>query len=219
MATLRQLAAEAAGTALLLVTTIGATLIAERLTPGNEAALLLGNGLATGAMLFILITRLGPISGAHFNPAVTLMLAPGRDKIPYITVQIIAAIAGVVLVHLATGLAPIALATKARPGAGMWLSEATVTFGLLMVIMIGGHLRPAVVPALVALWIALSIYFSPSTGFANPAVTIARMLSGTSAGIRPIDAAGFILSQLAGAALAFYICGVLISRKRLSHRA
>jgi glycerol uptake facilitator-like aquaporin len=205
MATPRQLVAEAIGTALLLATVVGSGIMAQQLSAGNDAVALLGNTAATGAMLYVLITLLGPISGAQFNPAVTMLLAPRADKIPYIIVQVVAAIVGVTIAHLMFGLDPVQISTHARIGPAQWFSEMIATFGLLMTIIIGIRHKPEAVPALVALWVVAGYWFTASTNFANPAVTIARALTDTFAGIRPDGVIGFIIAQLIGATLAFYV--------------
>ncbi len=210
MTMVRKLAAEAIGTALLLATVVGSGIMADTLAAGNDAVALLGNTAATGAMLYVLITLLGPISGAQFNPAVTMLLAPKADKIPYIIVQIIAAIAGVIIAHIMFELDPMQVSTKARLGPAQWFSEMLATFGLLTTIIIGIRHKPEAVPALVAMWVVAGYWFTSSTNFANPAVTIARSLSDTFAGIRPDGIIGFIIAQLIGATLAFYVSRWLI---------
>ena len=210
MSLARKLAAEAIGTALLLATVVGSGIMAETLAAGNTAVALLGNTAATGAMLYVLITVLGPISGAQFNPAVTMLLAPNKDKIPYVVVQLIAAIIGVLLAHVMFELPLAQVSTHARVGPAQWLSEGVATFGLLMTIMLGSHYKPGGVAALVASWVVAGYWFTSSTSFANPAVTIARALTDTFAGIRPDGVIGFIIAQLIGATLAFYTSRWLI---------
>lgn len=210
MATSRQLTAEAIGTALLLATVVGSGIMADGLAAGNDAVALLGNTAATGAMLYVLITLLGPISGAQFNPAVTMLLAPKAEKIPYIVVQIIAAIFGVIIAHIMFGLDPIQVSTHARIGPAQWLSEVVATFGLLTTIIIGIRHKPEAVPALVAMWVVAGYWFTSSTNFGNPAVTIARALTDTFSGIRPDGVLGFIIAQLIGATLALYVSRWLI---------
>ena len=206
MATPRQLVAEAIGTALLLATVVGSGIMADSLAAGNDAVALLGNTVATGAMLFVLITLFGPISGAQFNPAVTLLLAPKTDRLAYIIVQIIAAIAGVIIAHAMFGLAPLQVSTHARVGPAQWFSEMVATFGLLTTIILGIRHKPEAVPMLVAMWVVAGYWFTSSTNFANPAVTSARALTDTFAGIRPDGVIGFIVAQLIGAAMAFFVC-------------
>jgi len=199
---LRPVAAEFFGTLLLLATVVGSGVMAERLARGNDAVALIGNTAATGAVLYVLITILGPISGAHFNPAVSLTLGERRRLLPYIVAQLAGALCGVWLVHLMFDMSVLQWGVKPRTGIGQWVSEAVATFGLVTTIIIGGRHRPQAVPALVALWIVAGYWFTASTSFANPTVTIARALTDSFAGIRPADAPGFILAQLAGALLA-----------------
>jgi glycerol uptake facilitator-like aquaporin len=206
----RKLVAEAIGTTLLLATVVGSGIMADSLAAGNDAVALLGNTAATGAMLYVLITLLGPISGAQFNPAVTIMLAPKADKVPYILVQIVAAIAGVIIAHIMFGLDPMQVSTKARVGPAQWFSEVLATFGLLMTIIVGLRHKAEAVPALVAMWVVAGYWFTSSTNFANPAVTIARALTDTFAGIRPDGVIGFIGAQLVGATLAIYVSRWLV---------
>jgi glycerol uptake facilitator-like aquaporin len=205
-----KLIAEAIGTALLLATVVGSGIMAEQLSAGNDAVALLGNTAATGAMLYVLITLFGPISGAQFNPVVTLLLAQKAEKLPYIIVQIIAAIVGVIVAHIMFELDPMQISTHARIGPAQWFSEFVATFGLLTTIIIGLRHKPEAVPALVAMWVIAGYWFTASTNFANPAVTIARALTDTFAGIRPDGVIGFIIAQLAGATLAFYVSRWLI---------
>ena len=203
----RTIAAEFIGALILFATVVGSGVMAERLSGGNDAIALLGNTGATGAVLYVLITLLGPISGAHFNPAVTLMLGARRDWLPFIAAQLIGGIIGVLIVHAMFDLPLLQLAIKPRTGTGQWIGEFIATFGLLFTIVVGSRQRPDAVPALVALWIVAGYWFTSSTSFANPAITIARAITNSFAGIRPIDAPGFILAQFAGAA-----AGVIIGR-------
>jgi glycerol uptake facilitator-like aquaporin len=195
----RRLAAEALGSMVLFATVIGSGIMAERLAGGNVAVALLGNTAATGAVLYVLIVTLGPVSGAQFNPAVALMLGARRDWLPFIAAQLIGGVAGVLLAHGMFEVPLIEIGTKARTGMGQWIGEFVATFGLLFTIAAGSRARPDAVPALVALWIVAGYWFTSSTSFANPAITLARALSDSFAGIRPIDAPGFIIAQLAGA--------------------
>lgn len=195
----RTFAAEALGAALLVATIIGSGIMAERLADGNIGVALLANSVATGAMLYALITLLGPISGAHFNPVVTLLLAPQREWIPRIAAQCGGGIIGVMLAHLMFQLPVLQWGETVRTGPAQWLSEAIATFGLLLTIRLGAHVRPTALPTLVAAWIMAAYWFTASTSFANPAVTIARALTDSFAGIRPFDLPGFILVQFAGA--------------------
>jgi glycerol uptake facilitator-like aquaporin len=195
------------GTAFLLATVVGSGIMGERLAAGNVALALLANSLATGAMLFVLIVTLGPISGAHFNPAVTLAMAgtrnlPWREVLPYLSAQLIGAFAGVASAHLMFGL-PLFFASHHpwHGGAQLW-SEAVATFGLLFVIWACSRFRPSATAGAVGAYITAAYWFTSSTSFANPAVTLARSVSDTFAGIRPADAPAFMAAQLAGAAAA-----------------
>jgi glycerol uptake facilitator-like aquaporin len=213
-ATRRILAAEAIGTALLVATVVGSGIMAERLSGGNDAVALLGNTAATAAMLFVLIALLGPISGANFNPVVTILLRNDKLRWPVIAVQIAAAIAGTILAHAMFGHALIETGVKLRTGPAEWLGEAVATFGLLMTIRLGIRYRPESVPALVAAWITAGYWFTSSTSFANPAVTLARALTDSFAGIRMFDVPGFVVAQLIGAALGYWVSGWLIAEDR-----
>ena len=210
----RRLAAEAIGSFFLFATVIGSGIMAENLSRGNDAVALLGNTLATGAMLFVLITMLGPISGAHMNPAVSLVAAARRelgwrDAGAYIFVQLAFGILGAWAAHRMFDLPTLQLSMKARTGVGQWLGEAIATFGLILTILGTVRHRPAWVPASVGLYITAAYWFTSSTSFANPAITIARSLSDTFAGIAPGDAPMFILAQLAGAAAAAVVAKYL----------
>lgn len=208
------LAAEGLGTMLLVATVIGSGIMAEQLAGGNVAVALLGNTAATGAMLYVLITLLGPVSGAQFNPAVTLLLG-GRSRAAVIAVQIIAAIAGTVLAHLMFGHAALEIGAKARSGPAIWLGEFVASFGLLLTIRLGLRHRPESVPALVAAWIVAGYWFTSSTSFANPAVTLARALTDSFSGIRMIDVPAFVVAQLAGAAAGYFVSGWLAAEQEL----
>ncbi len=203
----RRLTAEFLGTAFLLMAVIGSGIMGERLAQGNDALALLANSIATGCALYVLILIFAPVSGAHFNPAVTLCMALEKritkiDAAVYIAVQIIAAFVGVALAHLMFGEALFTSSVKIRTGSGQWLAEFIATFGLLTVIW--GCVRQNIhaVPISVACYITAAYWFTSSTSFANPAVTLARSFSNSFAGIRPEDAAGFVMAQLAGAAAA-----------------
>jgi glycerol uptake facilitator-like aquaporin len=203
----RRLFAEALGTGLLVATVVGSGIMAERLAGGNQAIALLGNTIPTGAILVVLISILGPVSGAHFNPAVSLVFAargslPWGDLLPYIIVQCAGAIAGTALAHLMFDLAPLTIGTTARSGASQWLAEAVATFTLLLAILGGIRHAPQAVPWLVGLTITSAYWFTSSTSFANPAVTLARGFTTTFSGIAAGDVPGFVIAQLAGAALA-----------------
>ena len=203
----RRVASEAAGTALLLAAVVGSGIMGERLSAGNVAIALLANTLATGAMLVALILTFGPVSGAHFNPAVTLMDAWRRQmlwrQVPaYIGAQIAGAFAGVAAAHAMFGEPVFAASQHVRAGGAQMFSEFIATFGLIVVISGCVHTRPMVVPFAVGAYITGAYWFTSSTSFANPAVTLARSLTNTFSGIRPIDVPGFILAQLGGAVAA-----------------
>lgn len=200
----RKLVAEALGTAFLLAVVIGSGIMGERLAGGNVALALLGNTLSTGAGLVVLILTFGPISGAHFNPAVTLADAwqgglPWREVPGYLAAQILGAFAGVAAAHAMFGEPLFFASQHVRAGPAQWWSEFVATFGLLAVIWGCVRQRPGVVPFAVGLYITSAYWFTSSTSFANPAVTLARAASDTFAGIRPLDAPGFIVAQLLGA--------------------
>jgi glycerol uptake facilitator-like aquaporin len=203
----RRLVAEGLGTAFLLAVVIGSGIMGERLAGGNVAIALLANAIATGCGLVALILMFGTISGAHFNPVVTLSEAwqknlPMSDVLPYIAVQVIGAFAGVAAAHLMFGEPVFFASTHVRTGAAQWWSEFVATFGLLAVIISCSRSRPSVTPFAVAVYITSAYWFTSSTSFANPAVTLARAASNTFAGIRPDDAPGFIVAQLLGAVVA-----------------
>ena len=202
----RKLLAEAIGTLALLTTIAGSGIMGEMLAQGQPGAALLPHALAIGAILFVMITLFGPISGAHFNPAVTMIFTlkrelSGRDAVAYIAVQIVAGIAGVWLAHLMFDLETVQASEKVRAGIGQWSAEVVATAGLIFVILGGIKTNAALIPALVGLYIMSALWFTASTSFANPAVTIARMLTDTFSGIRPIDAPMFLVSQVVGALL------------------
>jgi len=212
-----RLAAEALGTALLVTIVIGSGIMGDRLAGGNVAISLLGNTLATGAGLVVLITMLGPLSGAHFNPAVTLVFVlrrelDGRTAAAYIAVQIAGAVAGVAAAHLMFGEALFQVSSKLREGSAQAFSEAVATFGLIAAILGSLRFRPDATPFIVGLYITSAYWFTASTSFANPAVTMARTLSNTFAGIAPSSAPAFIVAQLAGAALAALLSGWLFRK-------
>ncbi len=201
-------ASEALGTAFLLATVVGSGIMAETLSGGNIAMALLGNTLATGAILYVLITIFAPIGGAHFNPAVTFgfwldKAISGREALGYFVAQTLGGIAGVFSAHAMFDTALLQVSTKVRAGAAQGFSEGIATFGLMLCIFLAVRFRPKAVPMTVALYITAAYWFTASTSFANPAVTIARSLSESFAGIRPADAPLFILMQMIGAGLAF----------------
>lgn len=208
--TRRALIAEALGTGLLVATVIGSGIMAERLSGGNVALALLANTIATGAVLYVLISLLAPVSGAQFNPVVTLLLEKDRPRLPIILAQVAGGAAGAMLAHLMFDAPILSYATKLRTGPGQWLGELVATFGLLLTIRLASRHRPGSVPALVACWIVAAYWFTSSTSFANPAVTIARALTDSFAGIRWIDVPPFILAQGAGALLGTITANLLI---------
>jgi len=202
----RRLLAEGVGSVLLAATVVGSGIMAQRLSGGNAAVALLANTGATVAVLYTLITLLGPISGAHFNPAVSGIEAlRGRlswcDAGAYTLTQIAGCCAGAVLAHLMFELPLVEASTHVRSGPAQWLAEAVATLGLLLVVI--GHRRAEQAPWMVACWIGAAYWFTASTSFANPAITIARSLTNTFSGIRPVDAPAFIAAQLVGAIAAF----------------
>lgn len=220
----RPILAEAVGSFLLFATVIGSGVMGESLAQGNVAVALLGNTIATGAMLYVLITMLGPISGAHFNPAVTLVFRilgalATRQAIGHVGAQIAGGVAGVWTAHAMFGLDVIELSTKARTGPGQWTGEVVATFGLLLTILGTLRHRPHAVPATVALYITSAYWFTSSTSFANPAITLARSFSNTFAGIAPADVPAFIACQLAGALLALGVARLLFPEADLTKDA
>lgn len=210
----RRSAAEFAGSAVLTATVIGSGVMGESLSGGNAAVALLGNTLATAAMLYVLISALGPISGAHFNPAVTLSAVLRRDMsadvaVLYACLQVAGCVAGALFAHAMFDLPLIHIATHERAGAGQWLSEGAATFALISTILLISRFKPDSVALAVALTIAAGYWWTASTSFANPAITLARSLSDTFAGIRLQDAPAFIGAQLLGAVLATFACSWL----------
>lgn len=200
----QRLWAEALGSFLLFATVVGSGIMAERLAGGNVAVALLGNTLATAAMLYVLIAMLAPLSGAHFNPAVSLVRRLRGDccwkgLAATVAVQLAAGVAGVWAAHAMFGAPVLQLSGHVRSGAGQWLGEFIATFGLVATILLTARLRPQSVPASVAAYIAAAYWFTASTSFANPAITVARSLSDSFAGIAPASVPAFILAQLAGA--------------------
>ena len=212
VSTSRQLVAEGIGTMTLLATVIGSGIMAERLADGNVAVALLGNTIPTGAILYVLITIFGPVSGAHFNPAVTVAFVIRRQvaaprALMFILMQIAGGLCGAMLAHLMFEMPILQLSQNARTGGAQWLSEFVATLGLLTVIFGGLRWRPESVPMLVGLYITAAYWFTASTSFANPAVTIARSFTDSFSGIMPAHAPGFILAQLAAACIAPVILG------------
>jgi glycerol uptake facilitator-like aquaporin len=211
----RRLAAEALGTALLVATVVGSGIMAETLTK-DVALALLGNTLPTGAILVVLITILGPVSGAHFNPAVSLVFALRRDLNPtdavlYVAAQVAGGVLGTMIAHGMFDLALLGASTKARTGAAQWFSESVAAFGLVVTILGGIRFAGASVPWLVGLYITAAYWFTASTSFANPAVAIARSLTDTFSGIRMSDLPGFIVAECAGAVLALAVMRWLLA--------
>ena len=200
----------------LLATIVGSGIMAESLAGGNNAIALLGNALATGCMLYVLITVLGPISGAHFNPAVTMAMGLQRQlsfwhSSVYVLVQLLGAIAGCWLAHLMFDTEILQTSGQARTGIAQWISEVVATFGLVSTILFGLKFKPHAVAALVGIYISAAYWFAASTSFANPAVTVARALTDTFSGIDPSHAPAFIACQLVGAVLA--VCGYRLTVK------
>lgn len=212
----RALLAEALGTMLLLATVVGSGIMGQTLSAGNAAVALLANAGATAGALYVLITVLGSISGAHFNPVVTLAMRlrgdlDTRTAAAYVLMQCVGAIAGVLLAHAMFDLPLLQPGTRVRTGTAQWLSEGVATFGLLLTIMLGLRHRAQAIPALVASYIFAAYWFTASTSFANPAVTLARVVTQTFSGIRPLDAPAFIGAQLVGAALALLVSRMLLA--------
>jgi glycerol uptake facilitator-like aquaporin len=214
----RRLLAEGLGTAVLVAAVVGSGIMAERLAGGNAAIALLGNTIPTGAILVVLVTILAPVSGAHFNPAVTLAFAlrgffPWTEVLPYIAVQCLGGVFGTLLAHLMFDLAPLAIGTTARTGAPQWLAEAVATLSLLLAIFGGIRHAPQAVPWLVGLTITATYWFTSSTSFANPAVTLARGFTTTFAGIALNHVPAFVAAQLIGAAVAILVARPLFPAK------
>jgi glycerol uptake facilitator-like aquaporin len=212
----RAVIAEALGSFLLFATVVGSGIMAEQLSGSNVGVALLGNTLATGAMLFVLITMIGPISGAHFNPAVSLVFRLRREigtglAIAYVAAQLAGGIAGVWAAHLMFDLPILQFSEKARTGIGQWTGEFVATFGLILTILGTVKARKDWVPASVALYIISAYWFTSSTSFANPAITVARSLSNSFAGIAPANVLAFVVAQLAGALAAFVVARYLFA--------
>jgi glycerol uptake facilitator-like aquaporin len=206
----RRVAAEFGGTAMLLAAVVGSGIMADKLSGGNVALALLANSLATGAILFVLITILGPISGAHFNPAVTAVMRlrkaiSVRDTWAFVAAQVAGGICGVVAAHAMFDQSLLQASSTLRHGTGQWIAEAVATFGLIVTILGAVRYRPDAVATAVGLYIVSAYWFTASTSFANPAVTIARAVTNTFAGIAPADVAGFIAAQSIGALAGFVL--------------
>ncbi|NBN79340.1 aquaporin family protein [Microvirga tunisiensis] len=202
----RRLVAEVLGTALLVATVVGSGIMADRLSD-DVAVSLLGNTLPTGAILLVLITCLGPVSGAHFNPAVSLVFAlrgdlKAADAVFYTLAQVVGGCVGAIVAHAMFALPLVELSSTVRTGLPQWIAEVVATFGLVFTILFGLRFKADAIPALVGLYITAAYWFTASTSFANPAVAIARSLTDTFSGIRPLDLPGFILAEVAGALLA-----------------
>lgn len=214
----RRLLAEGLGTMLLVAAVVGSGIAASTLSPDDVGLQLLENALATGGVLFVLIATLGPVSGAHFNPVVTGVDAwlgglPRRDALPYVVVQVVGACLGAVLANLMFGLAAVSVSTTERSGSGLWLSEVVATFGLMLVVLgLVRAGRSSWIPAAVATYIVGAYWFTASTSFANPAVTIGRTLSDTFAGIAPSSVPGFVVAQVVGAVVATAVVLVIWPR-------
>ena len=209
--------AECLGTLLLVCTVVGSGIMAEQLAGGNDAVALLGNTIATGAILYVLITIFAPLSGAHFNPAVTMVMfvlkeISAQKAAAYIIFQIIGGIAGTWLAHIMFGVDILQISDKARTGIHQYSAEIVATFGLLLTILLGRQMRPDAVATLVGLYITSAYWFTASTSFANPAVTIARSLSDSFAGIAPSDMPFFIIAQLIGALIAMRLAKILLQK-------
>ena len=214
--------AEFIGTAFLLAAVVGSGIMGAALADGNDAVALLANAAATAAMLYVLIELFAPVSGAHFNPAVTLALALRRgvgvrEAALYLVAQLAGAFAGVLLAHAMFDLPLVQAGVQARTGPAQWLSEAVATFGLLLTILLGVERRPAAVPALVAAYIFAAYWFTASTSFANPAVTLARSITASFSGIRAMDTTAFVAAQVLGALLAVAVAPAFCRGLRRSH--
>jgi glycerol uptake facilitator-like aquaporin len=210
----RRLLAEGLGTAILVATVVGSGIMAQRLAGGNQAIALLGNTIPTGAILVVIITIFGPLSGAHFNPAVTLVFAargefPWRETVPYIIVQCAGGVAGTVIAHLMFDLPPLMIGTTARSGPSQWLAEMVATFALVLTILGGLRYAAQAIPWLVGLVITAAYWFTSSTSFANPAVTLARGFTTTFTGIAINHVPAFIVAQLVGAFVAILVSSAL----------
>lgn len=215
----RTYAAETLGTAILLATVVGSGIMAENLAGGNVAIALLGNTIPTGTILVVLVTIFGPLSGAHFNPAVSLAMGltgrmPWARLVPFTACQVVGAIIGMWIAHAMFDLPIFQFSTKMRWGTGQWIAEAVATFGLLVTIFGGMRYNSPAIPIAVGLYITAAYWFTASTSFANPAVTIARALTDTFSGIAPTAALPFIAAQIVGAVFASYLCHWLFAGEK-----
>ena len=202
--------AEFLGTLLLVCTVVGSGIMAERLAQGNDAVALLGNTIATGAILVVLITLFAPLSGAHFNPVVSLIMAllqeiSARNAVIYVMMQVLGGICGTLLAHAMFEMEIFQISANARSGMAQYGAEIVATFGLLLTILLGRQSRPEALPTLVGLYITAAYWFTASTSFANPAVTIARSITDSFSGIAPSDMPYFIMAQIAGALIALFV--------------
>lgn len=214
----RRVTAEALGTGMLVATVVGSGIMAEKLAAGNTAIALLGNTIPTGAILVVLITLFGPLSGAHFNPAVSLVMAargdlPRSDLLPYIAAQIVGGCLGTVAAHAMFDQSLIQFSVTARTGPAQWFAEMVATFGLLVTILGAVRFKPEAVALSVGLYITAAYWFTASTSFANPAVTVARGLTDTFSGIDPIDVPAFVIAQVAGGFIAMALMGWLLNAR------
>jgi glycerol uptake facilitator-like aquaporin len=210
----RRLLAEALGTAILVATVVGSGIMAERLAGGNQAIALLGNTIPTGAILIVIITIFGPISGAHFNPAVSLVFAargqfPWREIVPYVVAQCAGGVSGTIIAHLMFDLPPVMIGITARSGPSQWLAEMVATFALVLTILGGLRYAAQAIPWLVGLVITAAYWFTSSTSFANPAVTLARGFTTTFSGIAINHVPAFVAAQIVGAFIALLLSAVL----------
>ncbi len=217
----RRLAAEALGTGVLVATVVGSGIMAAKLAGGNVAIALLGNTIPTGAILVVLISILGPISGAHFNPAVSIVMALRGDLswgelVPYVVAQVVGACLGTLAAHAMFDLHLIQVSVTSRTGGAQWFAEMVATFGLLVTILGAVRVRPEFVPTGVGLYITAAYWFTASTSFANPAVTIGRAWTNTFSGINPSHVPAFIAAQIAGALLGWLLMSWLLSQPRKS---
>jgi glycerol uptake facilitator-like aquaporin len=215
----RRLAAEALGTGFLVATVVGSGIMADRLS-NDGAVSLLGNTLPTGAILVVLLTILGPVSGAHFNPVVTLVFTlrgsiSARLALAYAAVQVAGGVCGTWLAHAMFELPILQASSTVRSGSGQWLAEGVAAFGLVLTILGGLRFRPDTIPWLVGLYITAAYWFTASTSFANPAVAVARTFTDTYAGIRPVDLSGFVVAEFAGGLMAMTVAGWLFAQSEL----